>query len=156
MGITATIMLITYRSSDFDELTTSVLFIPSAAYGRTTRMFHIEIIFCVVCVLGMVVLIIVNTIKCSRGGLVLTSRYQLRENVATTKITLYLTGIQTILFLLYTACATMIRMHQQVIFGDNVKAFTTVKLSFYVSSFYPSSFLTMRSYAPHFFFILKH
>ncbi|EYC39243.1 hypothetical protein Y032_0666g1331 [Ancylostoma ceylanicum] len=67
-----------------------------------------------------------------RGGLVLTSRYQLRENVATTKITLYLTGIQTILFLLYTACATMIRLHQELIFGDNVKAFTAAKLSFYL------------------------
>ncbi|ETN74725.1 hypothetical protein NECAME_12772 [Necator americanus] len=86
--------------------------------------------------------------------MMLTSRYQIRENIATTKIATYLVGFQTILFLSYTVFGSIVYSYRKRIFGDNLKAFTAARQALYLMPLFTFSLpiftiILIRRYRSH-------
>ncbi|KJH49358.1 hypothetical protein DICVIV_04498 [Dictyocaulus viviparus] len=130
--ITLSILVITYRHDDFDELTFSMLNTPTSAAPRISGLFTTLGAISVFVIIGMQTLLRLNKRTRRRLPWSLSSRYQILENMYITKFATCLSLLQLTIYVLYSVGGLGMRAAQRLLFGDDHIAFGTARGVFYL------------------------
>ncbi|KAJ1373614.1 hypothetical protein KIN20_036075 [Parelaphostrongylus tenuis] len=130
--IIMTILAITYRHEDFNELTFSMLNTPTSAAPRIRFMFILLGAISIFVIIGMQVLLRINKKRKARIDCSLSSRYQVHENMFITHFASYLSLLQLTIYVLYSYGGLSMRAAQHLLFGTNEIAFGAARGVFYL------------------------
>ncbi|KJH48507.1 hypothetical protein DICVIV_05357 [Dictyocaulus viviparus] len=126
LGVVGAIFYV-YNIRDFDEQLWSFGILPPGAVEEYNYVAIMNIIISVFCIFIFYISSGINerqsTISCST----LTSRYQIRENVITTRFAARIATIQVVFFILQSAGGILVRVYGDYFFRKNGKLDTSIR-----------------------------
>ncbi|CAI4228466.1 unnamed protein product [Auanema sp. JU1783] len=98
----------------------NVINTPSSSRIKVNIVFYVHLGICGFCLISIIIINLINKrLKIFKTHSSLSSRYQISENVMTTRILIYISIFTTAMYILYLCCTLTVRLTEQFSFFRN-------------------------------------